>query len=68
MTAEQYKEFGVPYDLEVLNAAKDGWMNTLHAHGSNIMMEMEGIIRYKVFNWHAWGDISVQWMEAALES
>lgn len=24
MTAEQYKEFGVPYDLEVLNAAKDG--------------------------------------------
>lgn len=67
MTAEQYKEFGVPYDLEVLNAAKDGWMNTLHAHGSNIMMEILKDYPVQVFNWHAWETYpSVD--EAALES
>ena len=31
MTAEEYMEYGRPYDLRVLEAAGDGWLNTLHA-------------------------------------
>lgn len=54
MDAEMYLEYGKPYDLEVLNAAKDGWMNTLHAHGSNIMFDVLRDYPVQVFNWHAW--------------
>ena len=54
MTAEEYEEYGVPYDMEVLEAAKDGWMNTIHAHGPNIMLEVLKNYPVDVFNWHAW--------------
>ena len=30
ITGEQYAEFGCPYDLRVLDAAKDAWFNILH--------------------------------------
>ena len=54
MTAEEYHQFGVPYDLEVLQAAEKGWMNTIHAHGVNIMFELLKDYPVQVFNWHAW--------------
>lgn len=54
MTAEEYRQFGVPYDLEVLQAAEKGWMNTIHAHGVNIMFELLKDYPVQVFNWHAW--------------
>lgn len=54
MTAEEYQEFGVPYDLEVLQAAEKGWMNTVHVHGSNIMFELLKDYPAQAFNWHAW--------------
>lgn len=54
MTAEEYRQFGVPYDLEVLQAAEKGWMNTIHAHGVNIMFEVLKDYPVQVFNWHAW--------------
>ena len=54
MTAEEYEVYGVPYDMEVLEAAKDGWMNTIHAHGPNIMLELLKNYPVDVFNWHAW--------------
>ena len=54
MTAEQYKEFGVPFDLEALKGAEKGWMNTIHCHGTNIMFELLKDYPIQVFNWHAW--------------
>lgn len=54
MTAEEYKEFGVPYDMDVLKAAEKGWMNTVHCHGANIMFELLKDYPVQVFNWHAW--------------
>lgn len=54
MTPQQYMEYGKPYDLAVLEAAKDGWFNTLHAHGNNIMFEVLRDYPVPVFNWHAW--------------
>lgn len=53
-TTAQYREFGEPYDLEVLEAAKDGWMNTIHCHGNNIMFEVLKHYPVQIFNWHAW--------------
>lgn len=54
MTTKEYQEFGVPYDLQVLQAAEKGWMNTIHAHGTNIMFELLKDYPVQVFNWHAW--------------
>ncbi len=53
-TEKVYREFGVPYDLRVLKAAEGGWMNTIHAHGNNIMFEILKDYPVHVFNWHAW--------------
>lgn len=48
-----YAEYGKPYDWQVLRAAQNGWFNTLHAHGTNIMFELLKDYPVNVFNWHA---------------
>lgn len=48
-----YAEYGKPYDLQVLGAVQDGWFNTIHAHGTNIMFELLKDYPVNVFNWHA---------------
>ena len=53
-TVDQYLEYGKPYDLRVLDAAKDGWMNTIHCHGENIIFEILKDYPVQVFNWHVW--------------
>lgn len=54
MSTGEYREFGVPYDMQVLKAAEKGWLNTIHAHGENIMFEILRDYPVQVFNWHAW--------------
>lgn len=54
MNTEEFAEFGVPYDKEVLEAAGEGWMNTIHAHGTDIMFELYKDYPVDCFNWHAW--------------
>ena len=54
MSTEEYKEYGVRYDMEVLRAAEKGWMNTIHCHGNNILFELLKDYPVQVFNWHAW--------------
>lgn len=52
LAEEDYKEYGVPYDLKVLEKTEDGWFNTLHAHGNNIMFDLLKDYPVDVFNWH----------------
>ncbi len=54
MTAGEYLEYGVPYDQQVLQAAASGWINVLHAHGTNIMFDILKDYPVHAFNWHAW--------------
>ena len=51
ITREEYAEFGRPYDLRVLSAAKDAWFNVLHVCRSHNMLR--DLIDYPVqaFNW-----------------
>jgi uroporphyrinogen decarboxylase len=52
LTREQYKEFGVPYDLQVLRGAQDGWLNVLHIHGfENLMIDLFAGYPAQVFSW-----------------
>lgn len=53
-TAKIYREYGEKYDVRVLEAASQGWFNTIHAHGSNIIFEILRDYPVDVFNWHAW--------------
>ncbi|SET18546.1 uroporphyrinogen decarboxylase [[Clostridium] aminophilum] len=52
----EYEEFGKPYDIRVLEAARSagGWMNTLHCHGTDIMFNILKDYPVDVFNWHVW--------------
>lgn len=51
---EEYREFGIPYDLEALKGATEGWFNILHIHGDGIMFEMLAKYPVHALNWHVW--------------
>lgn len=62
MTEEEYKEFGVPYDLQVINAYKDvTWFNVAHIHGDNAMFDLIEKYPVQCLSWHdRWGEPSLQ--------
>ena len=33
----EYREFAMPYDLQIMNSVSDLWLNVLHLHGDNVM-------------------------------
>lgn len=47
-----FKEYGVPYDLQALEGAKEGWFNAIHIHGSSIMFDLVKDYPVDVINWH----------------
>lgn len=52
LSREEYDEFGRPYDLRILEAAKELWINLLHVHGEDIMFEQFADYPVQVINWH----------------
>lgn len=52
MTEEEYKEFGVAYDLPLLNAVNDLWVNMAHIHGKAIMFDLIADYPVQILNWH----------------
>lgn len=53
-TEEEYIKYGKTYDLQVLEGAQDGWLNTLHIHGENAMFSVMQDYPTQVINWHVW--------------
>jgi uroporphyrinogen decarboxylase len=52
LSAEEYRIFGRPYDLEVLQSAQDAWFNILHLHGDQVMFDLLMDYPVAVINWH----------------
>lgn len=52
MSESEYLEFGRPYDLRVLEAARDGWFNVLHLHGEGVMFDLLADYPVQAINWH----------------
>ncbi len=52
MTIEEYEEFGRPYDLRVLDAARHAEIILLHIHGERIMFEQLTDYPVHIINWH----------------
>lgn len=53
VTEEEFDEFGVPYDLQVIEAFKDQtYFNVVHLHGENTMFEKVAAYPVQCINWH----------------
>lgn len=52
LNAEEYRRFGRPSDLQVLEAASGGWFNVLHLHGQHPMMQELAGYPVQAMNWH----------------
>jgi uroporphyrinogen decarboxylase len=52
LSEEEYVAFGRRYDLRVLEAAQDLWLNVLHLHGVDVMFDLLADYPVQVINWH----------------
>ena len=52
LSEEEYRIFGRPYDLQVLEAAGAGWFNLLHLHGDEVMFDLLSDYPVQAINWH----------------
>lgn len=52
MNVSEYQEFGVAYDLPLLESVGDLWANMAHIHGEKIMFELIAKYPVHILNWH----------------
>jgi uroporphyrinogen decarboxylase len=52
LSEEEYRTFGRPYDLQILEAAGEGWFNLLHLHGDEVMFDLLSDYPVQAINWH----------------
>lgn len=52
LSVDEYNIFGRAYDLRILEAAQDLWLNMLHLHGEEVMFEELATYPVQVINWH----------------
>ncbi|HEY9076960.1 MAG TPA: uroporphyrinogen decarboxylase family protein [Anaerolineaceae bacterium] len=52
LSEKEYLEFGKQYDLPILEAARDLWLNMLHLHGEHVMFQLVSDLPVQVINWH----------------
>ena len=52
LNRDEYRSFGRPHDLRILDAAGAGWLNVLHLHGTNVMFDLAVDYPVHAINWH----------------
>jgi len=52
LSADEYRQFGRPYDLRILQSAGDLWLNMLHLHGENVHFDSVRDYPVQILNWH----------------
>lgn len=52
LSEAEYREFGVQYDRQVLDAASGGNFNLLHIHGDDVMFDLLAQYSVQAVNWH----------------
>jgi uroporphyrinogen decarboxylase len=48
----EYDEFGIPYDLEILEHTRELWLNVAHLHGTAVYFGKISQYPVDVINWH----------------
>ncbi|NTU81416.1 MAG: uroporphyrinogen decarboxylase, partial [Chloroflexales bacterium] len=51
MDEDEYRRWGRPSDLALLEAASPGWLNVLHVHGDELMFSLVADYPVQVVNW-----------------
>jgi len=51
LTRDEYRLFGRPFDIQLLNICGDFRLNLLHIHGSDIMFDEMADYPVQIFNW-----------------
>ena len=52
LTLDEYKTFGVPNDLKVLEPSQGLWCNLLHMHGHDVYFSLLESFNFQIVNWH----------------
>jgi uroporphyrinogen decarboxylase len=52
LSEQEYAEYGVPFDRQLLEAASGLWLNVLHLHGNRVMFDLLADYPVQVVNWH----------------
>ncbi len=52
LSEDEFLTFGKAYDLQVLQAAQDLWLNMAHIHGEDIMFDLVADYPVQILNWH----------------
>ncbi len=48
----EYREFGEPYDKQILDRVQDLWLNVIHLHGEAVFFDLAARYPAQVINWH----------------
>jgi uroporphyrinogen decarboxylase len=48
----EYRDFGEPYDRQILDSVNDLWLNVAHLHGEDVMFDLISHYPVHVINWH----------------
>ncbi|MFQ5398772.1 MAG: uroporphyrinogen decarboxylase family protein [Anaerolineae bacterium] len=52
LNPEEFRTFGRPYDLRILEAVSDLWLNMVHIHSTDIMFDEVADYPVQLINWH----------------
>jgi len=52
LTLDEYKTFGKPNDLKVLEPSQGLWCNLLHLHGHDVYFSLLDSFDFQIVNWH----------------
>lgn len=52
MSEEEYRAWGRPSDLAVIEPSRQGWLNMLHVHGDELMFSLVADYPCQIINWH----------------
>lgn len=52
LSEAEYRTFGRPFDLRILEAARTFWFNVLHLHGNHVMFDLVTDYPVQAINWH----------------
>jgi uroporphyrinogen decarboxylase len=52
LSPDEFARFSRPFDLGLLNSARDLWCNMLHLHGNNVYFDAVADYPVAIINWH----------------
>jgi uroporphyrinogen decarboxylase len=52
LSRAEYEKWGRPFDLQILNAVQDLWLNMVHLHSTDVMFDLVAAYPVQLLNWH----------------